>query len=297
MLWLGDARGNLADWLTQRWVQATGRRIDLATTPWLRGPVGNTRQIGSTYFAELAAAEGLEYRPARHCGLIADFHDLAATDFDPAAVDPAVVDFYSRTAEYELDSWAEWCGTFRPFGSMLAALFSRRLQQLNVPLSGLDTSRGVTSEIVQLIDPRTGDVRHTAWIRLLLGSGNVLYAGSYSLARVPGREGVCIKVVFPLPNGNGIVLMRPVLHSDGSLSVVSAGRAFGDPGFYFTVHGANRVWARYVASLRVSIHVYPAADGAVRADHVLTVWGITFLRLHYHLRPRRVHASVGAPAT
>lgn len=39
----------------------------------------------------------------------------------------------------------------------MAAIFSRRLQQLNVPLSGLDTSRGITNEVTQLIDPKTKD--------------------------------------------------------------------------------------------------------------------------------------------
>jgi hypothetical protein len=132
-------------------------------------------------------------------------------------------------------------------------------------------------------------------VRRLVGSGNVLYAGSYALAAVPGREGACVKVVFPLPNGNAIVLKRPQAHSDGSLSVVSAGRRFGDPGFYFTVRGrGGQVWARYVASMKESIRVYAAQDGegTIRADHVLTLWGATFLRLHYRLRPRAAH---GAP--
>lgn len=293
MLWLGDARGDLSDWLTQRWVRFTGQRIDLATMPWLRGPIGNTRRVGAAYFADLAAEQGLEYRRVEHGGLVANFQELAAPDFDPSAVDPTVVAFYTQTSDYDLDSWAEWSGPFRPFGRMLAALFSRRLQQLNVPLSGLDTSRGVTSDVVQLIDPVSGSHRHTAWIRLLRRSGDVLYAGSYSLTTIPRRQGACIKVVFPLPNGNGIVLMRPVVHPDGSLTVVSAGKAFGDPGFYFTVHGPNGVWARYIASLRESIHVYPAEDGAVRADHVLTLWGATVLRLHYYLRPRSARATAG----
>jgi hypothetical protein len=42
-MWLGERRGNLIDWLTQRWVCATGRRVDLAAEPWLAGPVGQTR--------------------------------------------------------------------------------------------------------------------------------------------------------------------------------------------------------------------------------------------------------------
>jgi hypothetical protein len=296
MIWLGESRGYLTDYATQRWVQLTGRLVDLGRDPWLAGPVGHVRGIGREFFADLASREGLELRhdaDSHARGLISDFAALAAPDFDPARVHPAVVDFYARTSAYELDAWAEWSGAFRPFGTLLGHLFSRRLQQLNVPLSALDTSRGVTSDVVQLVEPATGRVRHTAWVRELLGTGNVLYAGDYSLAAVPGRRGRCVKVVFPLPNGNAIVLMRPEVHTDGSLSIVSAGRRFGDPGFYFTVHDhRGRVRARYVRAMQERIRVYPDEHGNVRADHALKLWGATFLRLHYRLRTRVPTAGV-----
>ncbi len=295
MVWLGEARGYLTDWVTQLWVRLTGRRVDLVSFPWLAGPVGDPHGIGRDFFVKLAEQEGLEVEHDGDRGLLQDFNALAAPDFMPEQVNASVRDFYTRTSAYELDAWAEWCGIFRPFGQILALLFSRRLQQLNVPLSGLDTSRGVTSEVVQLVDPVTREIRHTAWIRQLLGTGNVLYAGGYSLAEVPRRRGLCVKVVFPLPNGNAMVLMRPEAHPDGSFSVVSAGREFGDPGFYFTVRdGAGRVWARYVRSLKEGIRVFPAKGGIVRADHVLTLWGATFLRLHYRLqaaRPERLSVA------
>ena len=245
MLWLGDSRGYLADWITQLWVRATGRRVDLAAMPWLDGAVGPPRGIGTQFFSELAARQGLAIRSDGARGLLTDFGALAAVDFEPGTVHESIVEFYTRTSEYELDAWAEWCGVFRPFGWLLARMFSRRLQQLNVPLSGLDTSRGMTSDVLQLVDPASGAVRHTAWVRQLRGSGHVLYAGDYSLVSLPGRPGACVRVVFPLPNGNAMVLMRPEAHGDGSFSVVSAGRRFGDPGFYFTVRdGGGRGWAR-----------------------------------------------------
>jgi hypothetical protein len=298
MIWLGESRGYLTDWVTQIWVRATGRSVDLRRAPWLAGPIGSARGIGLDYFDELARREGLHLRRGPDesgrfdTGLLADFNALAAPDFDPASVHSSVVTFYTRTAMYDLDAWAEWCGGFRPFGWLLARLFSRRLQQLNVPLSGLDTSRGVSSDVIQLVDPASGEVRQTAWVRQLMGSGDVLYAGSYSLASIPGRQGLCVKVVFPLPNGNAIVLMRPEVHPDGSLSVVSAGRRFGEPGFYFTVRRGAQVWVRYVKSLRETIRVYPAEDGGARADHEMTIWGATFLRLHYRLR---VASRAGMP--
>jgi hypothetical protein len=38
-------------------------------------------------------------------------------------------------------------------------------------------------------------------------------------------------VVFPLPNGNSIVLMRTECREDGSFGVISSGDGFGTPGF------------------------------------------------------------------
>jgi hypothetical protein len=195
-----------------------------------------------------------------------------------------VIDFYEHTADYELEAWFEWSGAFRPFGRGLARIFSRRLQQLNVPLSGLETSRGITSEVINLRDRETGDVRYTAWVRQLLSTKNVLYAGSYSLCSVPVFSGRCVKVVFPLPNGNAMVIMYPESHSDGSFSVTSSGQGFGGPGFYFTVRDGKGVWARYVQTMRESIRVFPSGGGEVRADHTLMLWGTTFLRSHYRLR-------------
>ncbi|MDX1430563.1 MAG: hypothetical protein R3282_09755 [Rhodothermales bacterium] len=85
-----------------------------------------------------------------------------------------------------------------------------------------------------------------------------------------------------------MVIMKPFVHEDHSFSVVSAGERFGDPGFYFTVQASpGELWARYVASLKETIHVYgDDTGGGARADHQLQFWGAHFLRLHYRLRPR-----------
>lgn len=285
-MWLDDTRGHFVDWSTQRWVQLTGRRVNLEDHGWLHGPVGKPTGIGAGFFETYAAEHDLRLARGEMCGLLPDIRSLAGPEFDPLSVAAPVADFYHRTSEYDLDAWSQWCGMFRPFGSALALLFSRRLQQLNVPLSGLDTSRGMSSDVIPLRDVATDEVVFTAWVRRLLETGHVIYAGAYSTCTVPDYAGRCVRVVFPLPNGNAVVVMRPVAHEDGSLSLVSAGDRFGSPGFYFTVNASGgRVWARYLRALREQIHVYAVADD-VRADHVLSLWGAEFLRLHYRLRPK-----------
>src|SRR5204862_1813014 len=102
-MWLGEARGDLIDWSTQKWVQATGRRVDLATHPWLTGPTGSTRGIGLDYFNKWAAAEGWRVEPhGSGRGLLPSFAALAGGGFDPAAVDPAVGEFYERAADFDI---------------------------------------------------------------------------------------------------------------------------------------------------------------------------------------------------
>src|SRR4051812_42055406 len=107
-MWLGEQRGYLMDWATQRWVQTTGRVVDLADAPWLDAPVGTTRGIASTFVEDTAAAEHVRIDESGDAGLLTDFSTLDAPDFDAAAADPRVVDFYANTSRFELDSWAEW---------------------------------------------------------------------------------------------------------------------------------------------------------------------------------------------
>jgi hypothetical protein len=284
---LGGRRGVLSDWTTQRWVQFTGKRVDLSDYPWLDGPVGDVDRIGSAFFRRLAERKKLEVvgdGPGR--GLITDFSSLRGPARDPGTVDARVAAFYEHTSDFEFDIWSEWCGAFRPFGAALAAIFSRRLQQLNVPLSPLDTKLGITSDVVQLKE-RSGEVVYTAWVREVVSTKRTLYAGSYSVCRVPGYAGPCVKVVFPLPNGSATVIMRPESNPDGSITLRSSGARFGDPGFYFFVEKEpGRGWARYVRTFQEAIRVYVDAQGTLRTDHDLWIWGARFLRLHYRMRKR-----------
>lgn len=171
--------------------------------PWLSGPVGETRGIGLDYFQRLAAEAGFELRKnGTSLGLIADVDLLAAADFEPDRVDPNPFrQSYESTSAYELDAWSKWCGRFRPFGRLLALIFSRRLQQLNVPLSSQDTSKGITSEIFQVLDTATKEVLYTAWLRRLLATGNACTSARTPCAPSPTGRAPASKWSFPSQTG------------------------------------------------------------------------------------------------
>ena len=144
----------------------------------------------------------------------------------------------------------------------------------------------MTSQLIPLYDATSGERRGTLWLRHYPNSGDVIYAGIYSRCIAVSDNEPLVKVVFPLPHGNAIVLMRAIAHDDGSLTLSSEGDRFGDPGFYFVVHLPRDGMARtrYLHCLQETIRVYSAPNEAVvRADHLFRFFGLTFLKLHYRL--------------
>ncbi len=290
----GGARGRLIDRSTQAWVRATGRTVDVregAEEHWLGGPVGDLQRIGTDFFERWTAARGWQFqRPTTPCGLIEDLSVLDGPGFDADRVHPEVRRFYAQTSEYDFDVWSRWCGLFRPFSSALALLFSRRLEQLNVPLSPLDTSLGIDSEIGRVLNADGQQpVRDLGAHR----SGPLaahLYVGAYSCCTPPRAEGPCLRVVFPLPNGHAAVIMHPEAGTDGSFTIRCDGRRLGDPGFYFFVEsprGSGRGRARIVRTMKETIRVFVDESGGLRADHELRIWGTRYLELHYRMPHRR----------
>jgi hypothetical protein len=286
--WCRDQRGCAGVCPALLWVRRTGRLVDLNEEPWLRGPMGEADGIGPEFLHRLAEKTDQIVRVnAAGAGLTPDFGDLRAGSFDPLRVDPRVREFYEQTVAYRLDLWSYWCHCFQPFGWLMNAFFSRRLQQLNLPISPMEPSRGITSDIVQLCDKQTGEVRTTGWLRQFNVSGDAIYVGIYSTGQPPNAPGPCVKVVFPLPHGSANVYLRPVADADGSLYLLSRGRKFGDPGFYLTMReDDDHVWAKYVGAMKESIHVYVDNRGDLRTDHVFRLWGLWFLKLHYSITRR-----------
>src|SRR5215217_292418 len=218
--WLGARRGHLSDWTTQQWVRATGRTVALADAPWLRGPHGRPAGIGEEDFERYALAAGLMVdSDPPDGGLLDDLGALRSERFDPAALRPEVADFYEHTARYQLRLWSQWSAVFRPFGKAVDSIFARRLGQRQLPMSPLDPSRGISSRLIRLRGRDGGS--ETVWLRRRLPDGEVLYAGLYALVRPPLATGPCVKVTFPLPNGNASVFLDPVARADGSLELVS----------------------------------------------------------------------------
>ena len=273
------------------WVLLTGKRIRNGEERWLDAPLGEKGRIGTAIYERIAQAEHLESRVPPDAGLIPDFHALRGPSFDPAAIHPDIRHFYEHAAQYHLDVWTEVSLTGRFFLWLLVEFISRRMDQLNFPISSLEVARGMSSQIVQLIDPQTGAIKYTGWLRRLKSSGHVIYAGLYSTVRVPGEKNPCVKVTFPC-RGTANVYLAPLQHGDGSFGLDSSGSAFGRSGFYRIVAGGpDHRRVRYVKTLHELFHVFVDHEGILRTDHKISFLGITIIQLHYKMTPLPTQAG------
>ena len=285
---IDEKHGYLQDWITQVWVKATGRRFNPKENPWLIAPIGDTDLIKDKFIFKLAEKENLEIQQNfKDSGLLESFDDLELSSNEKALLNPAVIDFYEKTSNYDFEIWSEWCSLFKPFGWLLSVIFSKRLQQLNLPLRSLHSAQGIKSNITKLVDKANGKSKWTIWYRILKSTQAVIYSGIYTTCEIPNYRGRFLKIVFPLPNGNATVIMRKEISEDGSLKLCSDGQKFGDNGFYFILtNHKGKYWAKFVKSMHEWIRVYVDDEEVLRADHNLRFYGMPFLNLHYKIREK-----------
>ena len=265
------------------WVRLTGRLVRKSEAPWLAAPLGGRERIGTGIYERVAETEDLEIRTPPDAGLLEHFNVLRGVNFDPDAVHPDIRHFYEHAAEYQLDVWSEVSLTGRFFLWLLVEFISRRMDQLNFPISSLEVAKGMTSEVVQLVEPATGRIVNTGWLRRLKSSGRVIYAGLYSATQLPDEAGPCVKVTFPC-RGSANVYLNPVAYPDGSFGLVSSGSTFGRTGFYRMIDGGPEHYiVRHARSLRELFHVYVDAEGVLRTDHTVFFVGLSIIRLHYKM--------------
>jgi hypothetical protein len=266
-------------------IRIFGRMLEPSEVPWLIGPIGGA-YIGDRPYEECAEAEHLSVeRRATEGGLVPDFDALGSAEFDVTRVHPRVRHFYEHTARYRMDVWAASAFPASIGLWLLVTTISRKVNQLNFPLRVLETAKGMDSEIVLLRD-RLGSVRYAGWYRKLVDTGRVIYTGFYMITRTPFGDRPAVKVVFPMPHGNATVILRPRLSPEGEFELSSAGRAFGDVGFYridSRRDGRLRVWR--VRTLNEHFRVYVDEAGTLRCDHQVRFLGLPVLRLHYRIEP------------
>ena len=271
------------DWLTQQWVILTGREINPNDSSWLMGPFGNLNGIGENFIYQLAEKENLLIkRDSKSNGLLTSINQLNLSDTELSSLSSKVIDFYETTANYSLDLNVQWNPFFKVFGFLLNKLFSNRINQLNIPINNIKNSELLKSEIITLSDIESHEIKYTIWLRTLKSTGQVIYSGIYSTCNLPSGK-TCVKAVFPLPKGNATVIMVPKIEVNGSLTLDSSGKKFGDPGFYFLLNDSKgKYWSKFIKSFRDKLIIGEENEHLV-AEQKLTLWNQKILKFHYKI--------------
>ncbi|GGV13704.1 hypothetical protein GCM10010182_38010 [Actinomadura cremea] len=281
----GLATWALLDRLTQRWVRTTGRRVDLRDATWLAGPRGDRDRVGGSWLRKEAGRLGGRVRAgAADAGLLPSMTVLDGPAFDSGDLHPHVRDFYEHTTRWRVDLWSQWSPWAWPFGWLVSALFARRLQQLALPLRPLDVAHGMTSEVTPVAGP-DGTPLGASWQRRLRATGATVFSGWYQSTVLPRVAQPRVRVVFPLPNGRLVVLLRPQVTAGGGLLLTSPGGGWGEDGAYLVVERGPGAWARRIP-VHERFHVHVDGEGVLRTDHALNLWSIPVLKLHYRLDDR-----------
>ena len=272
------------DWVTQQWVILRGKKINPEDFPWLIGPFGNLDAIGKDFIHQFAEKENLIIqKDSESKGIIPSMQKLNLSETEFANLSESVIQFYENTDGHHLQFSVQWNPFFKFFGILLNKLFSNRINQLNIPTKNIDDSETLKSEIINLADPVTNEIKYTFWFRSIQSTGQVIYSGVYGISTLPSGK-TCVKAVFPLPNGNATVLMNPSVGENGELILDSSGEKFGDAGFYFLLKDSKgEYWSQFISSFRDKL-IIGSENDIISAKQILTLWNRKVLTFNYKIR-------------
>lgn len=271
------------DWFTQQWVILWGRKIDPSDYPWLIGPFGELNGIGEEFIHQLAEKENLIIiRNSRSKGLLRSISDLHLSEKEVESLSRKVIDFYEKTADYKLQFHVNWNPFFKLFGYMVNRLFSQRINQLNIPTANIPESEKLTSEIIELISNESKEVKYTVWLRKFQPTARVMYSGIYRTCTLPSGK-TCVKAIFPLPKGNATIILRPSVGDKNELILDSAGKKFGDAGFYFLLNDSKGGdWSQFIKSFTDQL-IVSEDQGDLKAIQTLRLWNLKVASFEYYI--------------
>ncbi len=263
-------------------VSLLAERVRAEDLPFVVPREARSSYVGTGYVGDLAAALGGSYvADAPDVGIVASLDELAGPDFDPAAVDPRVREFYEHTTRFRLDIVPQWRLWVRPGYLLYRTLVARPLGQANVPMNQRDTQRGIRSRIDTITLPGEDAVAVRGWIRSFADTDEPIYVGIYTTYRHDGRG--YVSVGFPVPQGSFTATLLPRARPGGGL-VLTSRSELDHPGHYLTYvdPATGDLTALAVHGFAEQLDVYVEGD-ELRAEHAFWVFGLPFLVLQYRM--------------
>ncbi|WP_339176093.1 YndJ family protein [Solibacillus sp. FSL R5-0691] len=181
-----------------------------------------------------------------------------------------VHEFYEQTAQFELKASVQWAAWFKPF-AFVYQFISRKMGQLNLPYSSKMIV--MDGEIWQVDPQQDGREKPRVWQRSI--NGEPVFNAIYSQHRDAANTYMNIALPLPFSSMHGILQLSV---KDRALYLTSDGQ--GDAGTYLTFRS-------YLFKLPLHENfVIREQQGILTATHQMTLFGIKFLHIDYHIRKK-----------
>ncbi|WP_077213527.1 YndJ family protein [Bacillus dakarensis] len=229
-------------------------------------PVSNIRGkriIGEKLLSEITE-DGLQK------GLV-DNMSIFTPDINVNSIAQSILDFYENTLNYRLFAEIKWRPWFKPFAAVYR-IFSRRFQQINLPLS--EKQIEMTGDIVTVKAEMDGRKSPRAWVRK--ANGEVIFAAIYSWHE--NNQQTYMNIALPLPWSSMIGVLE-LTQVEKGLQLTSKKRsAASDSGIYLAV-------GEFLLALPIeeTFHIREEDDGSLIARHRMWFFSVPFLNIHYRI--------------
>ena len=248
-------------------------------------------RIGANFLADIDAIDNAKPTPS---GIVDDFTSYTTSDCDIQSLSPHIRNFYEQTQHHHLIVYPQWTRLFR-LPARIYKQMSRRMGQMNLPLSPESEETSIDSQIVPLKDELDGRDSVRGWIRTYTHTQDAVYVAAYSSHHDGQRP--YMNIAFPLVGGSLTSILRLSTHVQDNetmlhLTSLPSEDYSGDQGVY---------WVNRLLTMRLPINetidvfsiAYddllddaPVHDQAyVFARHRMWLFGIKFLTLHYIISP------------
>ncbi len=278
---------NPFDWLTQLWNIVLGRKLEAESDSWLASPIGRANEYPDRFIERIS--RDLQRVPSNHS---ASRGLLTHEDLSDLNLNPRILDFYTRTSSFELEVEAHWRKGLTFLGIWASRLFTKRIEQFQLPESNKGARQKFSSQIIEFSNAADG-ARCALWTRSDNASGEMIFYGVYSTCILAsGRR--AIKTVFPLPEGNATVVFDISVDASGNLHLNSKGSKYGDSGFYFIVEDVKGCqWKHLIRFLNQNIFVFPENKNTLKAEHRFYFFMLEIYRIDYFLKePGSINANL-----
>lgn len=212
-------------------------------------------------------------------GLVDQLRDYGREDFDPEKIHPDIVSFYENTMKYELTAKTSWKRGFG-FLSRVNKLISRKIQQINLPLSHEEKNQAMYSKIIPLDDKKDGREKVRAWVRT--GENEeTIFAAAYSSHS--HQNETYMNIALPLPFGNmtGILRLDHVFQEKRdalTLTTLPRQKDKGDEGIYY-----HTKWFSIRLPINERFLVWTRTSENLQASHEMWMFGKKFLTIDYEI--------------